>query len=81
MLTVTVGQTVRIVNDDTTPHAFHASNDIPCPHQDFGTQLATGEFYDCVTSAPIDPGAGPPSTYDHLYGPAASFWLRVDAAP
>ncbi len=39
-----VGQTVRIINDDTVKHRFH-TNGAPCPH---GNDIQPGKSEDCV---------------------------------
>jgi hypothetical protein len=41
-----VGQTVRIINDDTVKHRFH-TNGAPCPH---GNDIQPGKSEDCVIS-------------------------------
>jgi len=73
MLTVAVGDTVHIVNDDSIVHTLHTDNNTPCPH---GTDMdAGGGSYDCVISYAFDPAADGP-LHDHYY-PEAKFWLTA----
>lgn len=70
-VTVEIGDTLRIVNDDTVLHALHTDDDAPCGH---GADMApSGGFYDCVVSAPYDP-AIEGALFDH-YHPNAKFWV------
>jgi hypothetical protein len=75
VLTVKVGQTLHIVNDDSIQHRLH-TNGKPCPH---GTTMpANGGVYDCViasTYATESDGA----VYDHFYGSSATFYLKAVA--
>lgn len=75
MLTAKVGQTIRLVNDDTIAHYLHTGG-APCPH---GTAaFKPGATYDCVAAKAIDPAATKtPATYDHTAGPTSSFFLKV----
>lgn len=72
MITVKVGDTVHIVNDDTVNHRLHTDGE-PCPH---GPEMTPGQSYDCVVDAPFDPNDNGP-LYDHDFGPDTPFWLTV----
>lgn len=73
MVTVKVGQTLRIVNDDTVTHRLHTGG-APCPH---GTNFGPGASYDCVATRALDPAATPGRTYDHIVGDTALFYLKA----
>ena len=73
MVTVKVGQTLRIVNDDTVTHRLHTGG-APCPH---GTNFGPGQSYDCVAKSALDPAATPGRTYDHIVGNSALFFLKA----
>lgn len=73
MVTVKVGQTLRIVNDDTVTHRLHTGG-APCPH---GTNFAPGASFDCVATRALDPAATPGRTYDHIVGNSAVFFLKA----
>lgn len=75
MVTVKVGQTLRIVNDDSTVHRLHTGG-APCPHQP-GSGLKNGEEYLCKIERTLDVGNGRPATYDHISGQNASFFLKA----
>jgi hypothetical protein len=70
-----VGDTLRIVNDDSVAHMPHASGS-PFPHPT--TDIQPGQQADYVLQSPFDPGTSTP-LYDHDHGPAAQFWIRVHA--
>lgn len=72
-IVATVGNTLRIVNDDTVPHKLHTTG-IPFPHPN--TDIMPGQAADFVLQAPFDPGASQ-SLYDHNAGPNAQFWIKV----
>jgi hypothetical protein len=72
---VKVGDTLRIINDDSISHRLHTF-DRPCPHQD--GESRPGEFYDCVVSTTVDPQVD--LLYDHNFGPEARFWLVATPA-
>lgn len=74
MMTAKVGQTIRIVNEDTVTHRLHTGG-APCPH---GANFAPGATYDCVVTKVVDPGTKPP-TYDHIAGNNAFFWVKTTA--
>ena len=75
MVTVRVGDTLKIVNDDMTVHRLHTGG-APCPHQP-GNGLQKGQEYSCEIRSPLEVGPGAPATYDHNQGTAASFFLRA----
>ena len=54
---IKVGQTLRIFNDDSSPHQMH-TNGAPCRH---GNVIASGSYGDCKASRPYN---GDP-LYDH----------------
>ena len=72
-IVATVGDTLRIVNDDTVPHRLHTSG-IPFPHP--STDILPGQAADFVLQAPFDHSSGQP-LYDHNAGPTAQFWITV----
>src|SRR4051812_48707754 len=69
-IVVKVGQTLRLVNDDSVAHQLHTLGS-PCPHGD--RTFNHGETYDCVISSPH------PSTnndlYDHNFGRKAQVYI------
>jgi negative regulator of replication initiation len=69
----TVGDTLRIVNDDSVPHRLHTSG-VPFQHPD--DSIAPGQSQDFVLQAPFEPGVNQP-LYDHNSGPTAAFWIIV----
>ncbi len=71
----TVGDTLRIVNDDVVPHRPHTSGS-PFPHAD--TDIAPGHAASFVLMSAFDPVANGPLS-DHDFGPGALFWLEVRA--
>ncbi len=73
---VFVGQTLRIVNDDSVNHRLHTGG-APCRHQP--TNSAPGGSFDCVVSLPLEASAG--RTYDHLYGTGARFFVTSIDGP
>jgi len=71
-VSVKVGDTLRLVNDDTVDHHLH-TNGRPCPH---GTKaFKPGETYDCVISKPADPDKD--ILYDHQHGPTSRFYVQA----
>jgi hypothetical protein len=66
------GQTLHIVNKDSTFHRLH-TNGVPCPHEP--SNITTDQSYDCVIGAAHDPGAG--DLYDHNFGTAAKFYVAA----
>jgi len=69
IITVRVGQTLRIINDDQIVHTLH-TNGVPCPH---GTDMGPGGSYDCRIEATFEPGGNP--LYDHYSH--GLFWFRA----
>jgi hypothetical protein len=67
-----VGQTVRIINDDSVTHRLH-TNGAPCPH---GPNIPAGTSFDCKVTRALDPGNAAP-TYDHIVGSSAMFWVKA----
>ena len=68
-----VGNNLRIANDDTVPHRLHTSG-IPFPHPD--SDIMPGQSADFVLLAPYDPHVDQP-IYDHNAGSTARFWIKV----
>lgn len=68
---VTVGQTLRIYNDDSVKHTLHAGG-APFGH---GKSIAPGSYRDHVIAAPSDPSPGSPRVYEHSAGKSAPFWI------
>lgn len=71
-VTVFVGQTLRIINDDSIRHRLHTNN-APCNHQNNDSQ--PGATFDCVVVRPVNASSG--STYDHNIGTAARFYVTA----
>jgi len=68
-----VGDTLRIVNDDTVPHRPHTTGS-PFPHPT--SDIAPGQSADYPLQTPYDTSSGPLSDHDHA---GAQFWIRVHA--
>jgi len=68
-----VGDTLRIINDDSVGHRLHTSGR-PFPHPD--TDIFPGGSADFVLQTPFDPSADGPLS-DHDQGPQAIFFLEV----
>lgn len=73
VVNVKVGQTLRIINDDTIVHRLHTNNDRPCLHQPESSR--PGDFYDCVIINPADPDVD--LMYDHNSGGTGRFFVRA----
>lgn len=73
---VTVGQVLRIHNDDTVPHTAH-SNGTPFRH---GPTIQPGGFADHEIVATLTPDPAVPANYEHDRGPAAPFWVVATEA-
>ena len=73
MVVATVGDTLRIVNDDAVPHRLH-TNGAPFPHP--GSDTMPGTATDFVLEAPFDPFQDGP-LYNHNAGNDAEFWITV----
>lgn len=71
MVVAQVGDTIRIINDDSISHRLH-TNGAPCPH---GTEFGPGQSFDCVASKKYD---GNSALYDHNVGPSAAFWIKAE---
>ena len=70
----TVGDTLRVVNDDVVAHGLH-TNGAPFPHP--ASDIAPGASRDFVLqSAFNDQGVLQP-LYDHDFGQPAQFWIQV----
>jgi hypothetical protein len=76
IISAKVGNILRIVNDDIVSHRPHTSG-IPFPHPD--RDILPGGHADYLLQAPFPstPGAIE-SLYDHAFGQAAQFWIRVE---
>lgn len=72
MITLKVGDTLRIVNKDTIDHRLH-TNGTPCAH---GPNQKPGASFDCVISKTHDPDTQG-ALYDHHVGQTASFWIKA----
>lgn len=70
---VKVGQTLRIINDDTINHRLHTGG-APCNH---GTAFAPGAAFNCVVSKAFDSSVTPGGLYDHVAGPTARFYVKA----
>ena len=68
MVVATVGDTLRIVNDDTVTHRLHTQNGRPFPHP--ANDIFPGDSADFVLETTYDPDAEGPLT-DHDQGPTA----------
>ena len=71
-----VGDTLRIINDDSVAHRLHTSGR-PFPHPD--ADIFPGATADFVLQTPFDPSADGPLV-DHDQGPQALFFLEVAPA-
>jgi hypothetical protein len=71
-----VGGTLRVVNDDSVPHRLHTDGS-PFPHA--ADSIAPGGSADYLLQSTFEPAGHP--LYDHNFGPTASFWIKVTAAP
>lgn len=69
---VTVGQTLRIINDDSVDHTLH-TNGSPCPH---GSLMSPGGYWDCQIFSPHS--AGEEDLYDHEFGPDAQMYIEAN---
>lgn len=74
-VTVKIGQTLRLINDDTITHRLHTGG-APCPH---GENFAAGKTFDCKVTKELDPVANPGTTYDHIAGETALFFVKAMA--
>ena len=75
-VTVYVGQTLRVCNDDATAHQLHTDG-TPCAHQP--NTMARGAFYDCAIANANGVNATTGvfnNLYDHVVGTNAAFYVR-----
>jgi len=72
MVTVKVGQVLRVINDDDVEHLLHTFGR-PCEHQ--GPASQPGEFYDCEITTTADPDVD--LMYDHNFGAKSRFYVRA----
>jgi hypothetical protein len=72
VVTVHVGDTLRLVNDDLITHRLHTFGK-PCPH---GDDMAPGQSWDCVIRTVFDPATDGP-LWDHYYEDKGEFWVRA----
>jgi predicted CopG family antitoxin len=72
-VTASVGDTLRIFNDDSVPHRLHTDG-VPFTHP--ASDIQPGTSVDYVLTAPFSSAAGH-TLYDHDHGVEAAFWLTV----
>ena len=70
----TVGDTLRIVNDDGVAHGLH-TNGVPFPHP--ATDIPPGASRDFVLQFAFNEQGVIQSLYDHDFGQPAQFWIQV----
>ncbi len=75
-LRVTVGQTLRIHNDDVVAHTVH-SGGVPFAH---GPTIQPGGYADHMIVAAHTPDRSAPLNYEHDVGVGAPFWVEARAA-
>jgi len=76
MITLNIGDTLHIVNNDSVPHVLHTGPGAPCPHQPPLSSMP----YDCTVTSSWDPTVSGPF-YDHYWGDSpsgAKFWVKVN---
>ena len=73
---VAMGDTLRIINDDSVVHRLH-TNGKPCPH---GPQIPVGTVFDCLITKEYN-RTSDGDIYDHNVGPSAKFFVKVGPAP
>ena len=71
-----VGEVLRIFNDDKIVHQLH-TNGAPFGH---GNAIKAGTYLDHLTKKPFQPTTQAEEIYDHLAGPSATFYIRVQPA-
>jgi hypothetical protein len=75
-VTATVGDILRLFNDDAQPHRLHTGG-TPFPHP--ATDIQPGQSADFTLVSPHDPAiAGP--LFDHTTGQQARFFIVVKPA-
>jgi len=70
-VSATVGEVLRIVNDDSVAHRLH-TNGVPFPHA--ANDIPPGGSAEFRLEHPF---AGSTPLYDHDFGSAAEFWITV----
>jgi hypothetical protein len=70
LVSVRVGEVLRLINDDTVVHRLHTDG-TPCAHT---PDILPGTFYDCTIRHPYDSLRQGP-LFDHYVGPTAAFWI------
>jgi negative regulator of replication initiation len=73
IIVAAVGNTLRLVNDDSVPHRPH-TNGVPFPHP--GADILPGQTADFLLRMPFDAATSGP-LQDHDAGPSAQFWITV----
>lgn len=76
VLVAKVGDTLRLINDDSVSHRLHTDG-APFPHSQ--DDIFPGQSADFVLVTPFDPAVDG-SLHDHNFGSAAKFWIRVQSA-
>ena len=71
-----VGQVLRIFNDDKINHQLH-TNGAPFGH---GNLIKPGTSVDSLTKYVFNPKNPSEEIYDHIVGPSATFYIRVEPA-
>ena len=77
-IVATVGDTLRIVNDDSVAHRLHTDGS-PFPHP--STDIPPGGTANFVLQTPYDSTATNHPLYDHDAGTNAQFWINVRPLP
>ncbi|MGI9616137.1 MAG: CAP domain-containing protein [Acidimicrobiales bacterium] len=72
---VSVGQILRIYNDDSVSHTVHSTG-VPFEH---GRSIRPGEFADHPILQPLSPNRSAPANYEHAVGASAAFWVEAGA--
>ena len=72
----TVGDSLRIVNDDAVPHRLHTAG-APFPHP--VNDIMPGQSADFLLATPFDPSVNG-ALSDHLFDPSAQFFIVVRPA-
>jgi len=68
-----VGDTLRIVNDDSVPRRLHTTGR-PFPHP--AEDIPPGQVGEFLLQTPFDPAKNE-FLQDHVHGPTAPFWIHV----
>ncbi len=72
--TVHIGDTVRFVNNDSSVHALHTSNNRPCEHMK--DMRPNGGTQDCLIVNEFDPATDGP-LFDHWHQRTGHFWMKA----